>query len=251
MDRGLEGRVALVTGGGTRLGRAIAEGLGALGADVAVHHHGNAEGAQAACEVIRALGPRAQGFQADLTDPEAPAALVAAVEAALGPVDVLINSAARFDRMDFLHTPPAILEANWGLTVRAPYLLSQAVAPGMLARGQGDIVNVLDVAGALMPWKGYSAHGITKAALAHLTEVLALELAPAIRVNGVAPGTVMPPEGLSSEVLGRLRSRIPLQRFGSPGDIVETVAFLLTGPRFLTGQIIAVEGGRRLDHGFS
>ena len=251
MERPLEGKVALVTGAGQRLGRAIAEGLGALGAQVAVHFHVSHEGADAAVGVIQGGGSQAQAFQADLIDPDACRALVAEVAQALGPVDVLVNSAARFDRAPFVDTSLEVLEMNWGLTTRAPFVLSQAVVPGMLARGQGDIINVLDVAGALMPWKGYSAHGITKAALAHLTEVLALELAPTIRVNAVAPGTVLPPEGLSEEVLQRLQGRIPMARFGAPGDIVETVAFLLTGPRFLTGQIIAVDGGRQLEHGFA
>ncbi|HLT29312.1 MAG TPA: SDR family oxidoreductase [Myxococcaceae bacterium] len=251
MSGSLKGRVALVTGAGQRLGKAIAEGLGALGADVAVHYCGSEAGAQDTCRTIQGLGQRAQAFQADLTEPSAPKKLVAEVEAALGPVDILINSAARFDRMGFLETPAEILELNWALTARAPFLLSQAVAPGMQAKGKGDILNVLDVAGVLMPWKGYSAHGITKAALAHLTEVLALELAPTIRVNAVAPGTVLPPEHLSSEALEKLRQRIPLGRFGRPQDIVETVGFLLTGPDFLTGQVIAVEGGRQLEHGFA
>lgn len=251
MSGTLKGRVALVTGAGARLGKAIAEGVGALGADVAVHYCGSEAGARDTCREIEARGQRAQAFQADLTDAQAPARLVAEVEAALGPIDILINSAARFDRLPFTETPAEILELNWALTARAPFLLAQAVVPGMVAKGKGDILNVLDVAGVLMPWKGYAAHGITKAALAHLTEVLALELAPTIRVNAVAPGTVLPPEHLSPETREKLRQRIPLGRFGRPQDIVETVAFLLTGPDFLTGQVIAVEGGRQLEHGFA
>lgn len=114
----------------------------------------------------------------------------------------------------------------------------------MLARGTGDVVNVLDIGGTFVPWQGYAAYCMSKAALGMLTQVLALELAPTIRVNGVAPGTVLPPEGLSPEALDSLRRRIPLGRFGRPEDIAQTVLFLLTGPTFVTGQIIAVDGGR-------
>jgi pteridine reductase len=106
------------------------------------------------------------------------------------------------------------------------------------------VVNVLDIGGAINAWRNYSAYCMTKAALASLTACLALELAPQIRVNGVAPGTVLPPTELSPEALEQLKTRVPQQRFGSPEDIVATVGFLLTGPGFITGQIIAVDGGR-------
>ncbi len=116
----------------------------------------------------------------------------------------------------------------------------------MRHRGAGDIVNVLDIGGALNAWRHYSAYAMTKAALASLTKCLALELAPAIRVNAVAPGTVLPPTQLPAEELEQLKARIPQGRFGSPEDVAATVGFLVTGPRFVTGQIVAVDGGRSL-----
>jgi len=244
--RRLDGKVALVTGGGVRLGRAIAEGLGALGANVAVHCHASREGADAAAARIKVDGNRAQVFQADLTSAEAHEPLVEAVEKALGPVAILVNSAALYLRADFLQTPLEALDGQWALNARAPFLLSQAVARRMAPRGGGDIVNVLDVGGALNAWRHYAAYGMTKAALAALTRSLALELAPAIRVNGVAPGTVLPPDELGPEALAELKARIPQQRFGEPADVVEAVSFLLTGPHFVTGQIVAVDGGRSL-----
>lgn len=242
--RPLSGKVVLVTGGGQRLGREIALGLGRLGADVAVHFKGSRAGADEAVSAIKTDGNRAHAFGADLTKDGEIAPLVKAIEAELGPIAVLINSAAIYLKADFQQTSLEMLDGQWALNARAPYLLSQAVVPGMRARGAGDIVNVLDVGGAINAWRHYSAYCMTKAALASLTTCLSLELAPQIRVNGVAPGTVLPPTDLSPEVLEQLKGRVPQQRFGSPKDIVDTIGFLVTGPRFITGQILAVDGGR-------
>ncbi len=244
VDRPLEGKVVLVTGGGVRLGRAIAEGLGAAGATVAVHHHASAAGALEAVAAIRVDGNHAAAFGADLTQRSELERLVERVERELGPIAALVNSAALFVREGFLEASEEALDRQWALNARAPYLLTQAVARGMVERGQGDVVNVLDVGGALNAWRFYSSYCMTKAALAALTRCLALELAPKVRVNAVAPGTVLPPEGLSVDTLEELRGRIPQQRFGQPSDVVEAVRFLLTGPRFITGQILAVDGGR-------
>ena len=240
----LDGRVALVTGGGIRLGRAIVQALAAGGATVAVHHHGSGEAARGLVAELRKAGRRAEAFRADLTDDAELAALVPEVERSLGPVSVLVNSAARFTRSAFLDTDAATLDAEWRLNARAPFLLTRAVARGMVERKEGVVVNVLDIGGALVPWRSYSAYCMTKAALHMLTQVLALELAPYVRVNGVAPGTVLPPESLSPEEREQLRSRIPMQRFGTPEDVAETVRFLVAGPDFITGQVVAVDGGR-------
>jgi pteridine reductase len=242
--RPLSGRVALVTGGGQRLGKEIALGLGRLGADVAVHFNGSRAGADDAVAAIKIDGNRAAAFAADLTKAETVVPMVKAIEAELGPISVLINSAAIYLREDFLQTSLATLDRQWALNTRAPYLLTQAVAASMIAHGQGDVVNVLDVGGAINAWRHYSAYCMTKAALASLTVCLSLELAPKIRVNGVAPGTVLPPTELSPATLEQLKGRIPQQRFGSPKDVVDAVAFLVCGPRFITGQILAVDGGR-------
>jgi pteridine reductase len=119
----------------------------------------------------------------------------------------------------------------------------------MRTRGGGDVVNVLDIGGGANVWRHDSAYTMTKAALASLTKSLALELAPDIRVNGVAPGTVLPPEGLTEAAREALRGRIPAGDFGQPGDVVAAVQFLVTGPRFITGQVLAVDGGRSLAGG--
>lgn len=244
--RRLDGKVALVTGGGVRLGRALSEALGRAGATVAIHFHASATGASEAVEVLLAEGRRAKAYPADLSDAAAALALVQTVEDDLGPVDILVNSAAHFDHAPFLDTTPALLEKQWSLNTRAPYFLTQAVARGMVARGHGDVLNLIDIGGTSMTYRGYSAYGMSKAALAYQTRALALELAPAVRVNGIAPGTVLPPENFDPEALETLRKRIPQQRFGSPQAIVEAALFFLQGPDFVTGQILAVDGGRSL-----
>ncbi|MGZ6132356.1 MAG: SDR family NAD(P)-dependent oxidoreductase [Myxococcaceae bacterium] len=240
----LHGRVALVTGGGIRVGRAIVQGLAAEGATLAVHHHGSGDAARALVAELRKDGHRADAFGADLTDDAQLDALVPEVERALGPVSVLVNSAAQFTRAPFLDTDAAMLDAEWRLNARAPFLLTRAVARGMVQRREGVVVNVLDIGGAFVPWRSYAAYCMTKSALHMLTQVLALELAPHVRVNGVAPGTIIPPESLGPEEREQLRTRIPLGRFGTPEDVARTVRFLVTGSDFITGQVIAVDGGR-------
>ena len=247
MKRALEGKRVLVTGAGARVGRAIAEGLGRAGAHIALHFHGSEGGAAGAQQAITGAGSKAEKFKADLTNPAEIDDLVEAVESHLGPLDALVNSAAIFIRAGFQNTPVEVLERQWALNARAPFLLTQRVAKGLFQRRQeGDVVNVLDIGGALVPWRNHSAYCMTKAAAAMLTKSLALELAPRVRVNAVAPGTVLPPEGTGADELEKLRSRIPQGRFGSPQDVVEAILFLLTGPRFMTGQILAVDGGRLL-----
>jgi pteridine reductase len=243
-ERRLDGRVALVTGGAIRLGKAIAESLADAGASVAIHHHGSGAEAAALVVALRAAGHRAEAFRADFSDDAALDALLPSVEQKLGEVSVLVNSAGRFDKVPFLETPDRLLDAVWTLNARAPFRLSRAVAKGMVARGAGDIVNVVDLGGGFVPWPGYAAYCMAKAALAMLTQVLAVELAPAVRVNAVAPGTVLAPEAMGAEEREALRQKIPLQRFGHPEDVAETVRFLLTGPDFITGQVVAVDGGR-------
>jgi len=240
----LEGRVTLVTGGAIRVGRAIVEALAADGATVAIHHHASVEEARTLVAELRSKGRRAEAFRADLTDDAQLTGLVTQVERSLGPIQVLVNSAAGFTRAPFLDTDAAMLDAEWRLNARAPFLLTREVARGMLERKQGVVVNVLDIGGAIVPWRSYSAYCMTKAAMGMLTQVLALELAPHVRVNGVAPGTVLPPESLEPEERERLRAGIPLGRFGRAEDVAETVRFLVTGPDFITGEVITVDGGR-------
>ncbi|MBI3185923.1 MAG: SDR family oxidoreductase [Myxococcales bacterium] len=249
MDRPLEGKVVLVTGAAVRLGRALALGLGRAGASVAVHYHSSHEEAERVAAEIRADGNRAAALGADLTRSEETVTLVARTEAELGPIAGLVNSAAVFHRADLADTAPELLDRLWAINARGPYLLTREVAGRMLAREGGAVVNVLDVGGAISAWRHYSAYCMTKAAMAALTRCLALELAPKVRVNAVAPGTVLPPPGLSDAELSALRRRIPWGRFAAEEEVAHAVCFLLAGPAFITGQILAVDGGRSLDSG--
>jgi pteridine reductase len=235
--RALEGRAALVTGGGTRVGRAIAEELGRRGAHVAVHYLTSEAGAQAACDTIRVDGSRAVALKANLADAEACPQLLTRATAELGPLSILVNSAAIYG-----HAYTA--DDFWKVNARAPYLLTEAFATAAI--GPCDVVNILDVGGVLNTWKGEIPYTMSKAAAADATRSFAVKLAPKIRVNAVAPGTVLPPDGMSAEQLEALRIKIPQQRFGSAQDVADAVALLLTGPAFVTGQILAVDGGRSL-----
>jgi len=235
-----------VTGAGVRVGRAIAEGLARAGASIAAHYHASSDGVTETLNVARADGGRAEKFQADLSRADEAEALVARVESELGPIDALVNSAAIYERADLVDTPVETLDRLWTLNARAPFLVTRAVARRMLERRGGDVVNIVDVGGGITPWAHYSAYCMTKAAVTMLTKCLALELAPSIRVNAVAPGTVLPPEHMDQETLDMLRARIPQQRLGTPDDVVQAVRFLLTGPRFITGQVLAIDGGRSL-----
>jgi pteridine reductase len=247
--RPLEGKVALVTGGGVRLGKAMAEGLGRWGARVAVHFHGSAEQAHQTVQHINVDGNGALAFQADLTDEAQVVALVEAVEREMGSTAILVNSAALFERAPLVETPAAMADRLWALNARAPLLVSREVVKRFRGRGLTDIVNMIDVGGAFNAWRNYAAYGMSKAAARSLTETLALELAPDVRVNGIAPGTVLPPAQMDAKTLDTLKQRIPQGRFGSPDDIVETLRYLLLGPRFVTGHIVVVDGGRRLETG--
>jgi pteridine reductase len=243
----LSGRVALVTGAGVRLGRAIALELSSLGASVALHCHSSRSGADEAAALMVAQGGTAQVFPADLSQLAEAQTLYNQVESSLGAVTVLVNSAALYERFDLVETPTDSLERQWAVNARAPYLLSQALARSVAATPRSaDIVNLADIGGTLNVWRHYSAYLMSKAALWSLTQSLALELAPHIRVNAVAPGTVLAPSDLSSEALATLKARIPQGRFGSAEDVCEAVRFLLTGPQFMTGQLIVLDGGRHL-----
>ena len=239
----LEGRAALVTGAGRRLGRAIAVALGARGMHVGVHYGSSAAGARETATEIERAGGRAVCLHADLTDAAAPAALVGAAAAALGRLDVLVNSAAVMARTPVGEVTPADWDAMFAVNLRAPFFAAQAAAPH-LVRQRGAIVNLADLA-AFETWPGYVPHGISKAGIVQMTRALARVLAPDVRVNAVAPGTVLLPESWPEDTARRLAETTPLRRLGSPEDVVRTVIFLLES-NYITGETIVVDGGRRI-----
>lgn len=239
----LRGRVALVTGAGRRVGRALALALGRRGCDVAVHYHGSEAGARDTARAIEADGVRARTFAADLTQSEAPAELAARVVAAFDRLDVLINSAAIMERTPFGETTSAHWDRILNLNLRAPYLLAQAAAPALRA-ARGAIVNIADLA-AYETWPGYLPHGISKAGIVHMTRGLARVLAPDVRVNAIAPGTVLLPDEWTDAERERLDRTTPLGRQGSPDDVAEAMLYLLAAD-YVTGETIIVDGGRHI-----
>lgn len=244
MGRPLDGKIALVTGAGVRVGRAIALALANAGADVALHCRRSREAAEAAGQQIEAAGRRAVVVEGDLARPEDCRRVVRESIAALGGLDFLVHSASNFHRASLAETDENLWDSAMDVNARAGLLMAREAAPTLTAR-RGRVVLVSDFL-AESPARNYLAHSVSKAAVEGLVRALAVELAPAVAVNGVAPGTVLPPEGTPAEEVERLARRVPAKRIGSAEDVAETVVFLCTGPAFLTGQVIRVDGGRSI-----
>jgi pteridine reductase len=240
----LRDRVALVTGGARRVGRAIALRLARAGCHVAVHYRSSDAAARETVREIEALGVRASGVAADLGDTDAAAQLVPRVIAELGRLDVLVNNASVFERMDI----DAFNLADWERTLRvnltAPMVLADAAADELRRRG-GRIVNLCDVSTG-HPWPGHLAYMVSKGGLDLLTRVLARALAPEVNVVGVAPGVAAWPDDYDAETRARLARRIPLKRAGACEDIAAAVHYLLRDGDYVTGTILPVDGGRHL-----
>jgi len=238
----LRGGVALVTGAGRRLGRAMAAALADRGMTLAIHHHASSAGANELRDKIVGAGGRAVCFEADLTDAHAARALPGRVVAEFGRLDVLVNSAAVMHRLGFEETTPEQWDAVHDLNLRAVFFCTQGAAPALRA-ARGKVVNLADLAG-LEPWPGFVAHSVSKAGVAMLTKVLALSLAPEVTVNAIAPGAVLVPEEYDAEERERLARATPLRRLGSPSDVVSALLYLLEGGDFVTGEVLVVDGGR-------
>lgn len=237
----LAGKRALVTGAGVRVGRAIADHLADQGMSVAFHWHRSRAGAEEGAARARAKGLRACALEADLADWKTARALPGRAAEALGGLDLVVSSAAIFERVPFEQIGEEALRRMLGTNFEGPFALAQGAVPWLRA-SRGSLVHLLDVA-AQEPWRGYAHYGASKAALAMLTRELALELAPEIRVNGVAPGTILWPASYGEAERARELARIPLGREGSPRDVAEAVAFLAASG-YVTGEILRVDGGR-------
>ena len=240
----LDGKAALVTGAAVRVGRAIAVRLAAAGADVAVHYGSSSKEAVEVAEEIRGLGRRAVAVEADLAAPEQCRRAVRSAIEAFGGLDLLVHSAANFHRAPLAQTDEALWDSSMNVNARAGFLMAREAAPALAAR-RGRIVLVSDFLGR-DPAKCYVAHSASKAAVEGLVRALAVELAPDVLVNGVAPGNVLVPEGTSPEEAARWASRVPLERIGEPRDVAEAVLFFCAGPPFITGQVLRVDGGKDL-----
>jgi pteridine reductase len=239
----LSGGVALVTGAGRRVGRAIAVALGKQGMRVAIHHNASAEGAEQTRRAIVDAGGTAEIFPADLTQSGTAERLVYDVAERLGGLDALVNSAAVMRRTLIGEVTESAWDAMFALNLRAPFFTSQAAAQVMGERG-GAIVNLADLA-AFETWPQFVPHGITKAGVVQMTRALARVLAPRIRVNAVAPGAVLLPDDWDASAGERLAATTPLRRLGSPDDVVGAVLYLLSAD-YVTGETIVVDGGRHV-----
>lgn len=249
MEGAVQGKVMLVTGGGRRVGAAICRRLHAAGASIALHYRSSAEEALALQDELNAQRPdSAAVFSADLLDLTALPMLVGQVMAHFGRMDGLINNAS-----SFYPTPLAgVNDAQWhdllGTNLRAPLFLAQAAADE-LRRRHGCIVNIVDIH-AERPMYGHLLYSVAKAGLVALTRALAQEMAPNVRVNAVAPGVILWPEGgdwEDDEQRRKIVAHTLLKREGEPDDIARTVTFLVQDAPYITGQVIAVDGGRSIN----
>lgn len=245
MGFSLQDKTVLVTGAARRVGAEIARTLHAEGASLALHYRGSADAAKALVAELNAARPgSALAFQADLLETDYLPRLVEEVVRHFGRLDALVNNAS-----SFYATPiGSIGEREWhdliGTNLKAPLFLAQAAAPH-LAAARGAIVNITDIHDA-RPLKNYPLYCVAKAGLTGLTRALALELGPHVRVNGIAPGPILWPEDGSFDAAAQASvvSRTLLKRCGDPADIARTVLFLIADAPFITGQILAVDGGR-------
>jgi pteridine reductase len=242
----LAGKVALVTGGGRRVGAAIVRRLHAAGANVLIHYRDSeADAAKLEAELNAQRARSAAKVKAELLAPVAPRALVGGALEHFGRLDLLVNNASAFFPVPVGGMEPSHWEELIGSNLRAPLFISQQAAPE-LAKNQGSIVNIVDIH-ADRPLKGYPIYSVAKAGLAAATRSLAVELAPRVRVNGVAPGAIAWPEDgqFPDAERERIIATTPLARLGSPDDIARAVHFLACAP-YVTGQVLAVDGGRSI-----
>jgi pteridine reductase len=237
------GRVALVTGAARRVGRALALGLGRAGMDVIVHYYEAASDAARTVADLEALGVRAVSVQADVGRGDDVRRLLDAAVSAFGRLDVLVNSASLFERTPFADIGEAEWDRVLAVNLRGPFQLSQGAAP-LLAVGGGTIVNIADLS-AFQTWPSYVHHAVSKAGLVHLTRQLARVLAPAVRVNAIAPGHVLPPEDDDGHDSAGGPDRRVLAAPGRAEDVVEALLYLVRTP-FVTGIVVPVDGGRML-----
>jgi len=239
--------VILVTGAARRVGAEIARTLHAAGASIALHYRASRkEAEQLATELNAVRAGSAVALYADLGGDEASSMLVAAAIDRFGRLDGVVNNASEFFRSPIGSIDETMWQELMASNLKGPLFLAQAAAPH-LAKQNGTIVNITDIH-AERPLKGYAVYSSAKAGLAGLTRALAIDLAPQVRVNGVAPGAIIWPEDDSFSQAERdtIIARTPLQRAGTPGDIARTVKFLFFDAPFITGQIIDVDGGRSI-----
>jgi NAD(P)-dependent dehydrogenase (short-subunit alcohol dehydrogenase family) len=241
-DIRLEGKMVLITGAAKRVGRALALAVARAGGDVVIHYGGSAAEADSLAAEIQAMGRYARLIQADLNDPDQVSQIVPrALEG--GPLFALVNNASIFEPLGWRDTSLESWNRHLMVNLTAPFLLSQALARSLTPGDTGRIVNLLDWR-ALRPGADHFPYTISKAALAALTRSLAQALAPQVTVNGLALGAILPPsDGSASE---RILESVPARRWARLEEVEQALLFLLTGPDYITGEVIHIDGGRHL-----
>ncbi|MFN8493276.1 MAG: SDR family oxidoreductase [Caldilineaceae bacterium] len=245
-----KGKVALITGGAHRVGKAITLMLAQAGAHIIVNYNtSNAEAEQTVAEA-NALGIEALGIQCDVADLSAVQRMADVIKEHFGGVDIIVNNASYFGITPFPSTDPAVIE-TWQRVTRisldGAFYVCNSLAPTMLARGGGVIVNIVDLS-AWTPWPNFTAHAVGKAGLLALTHQMALELAPTIRVNAVAPGPVLPAPSMNEQRIASSAQQTLLERWGNPADVARAVKYLVEAD-FVTGDVVTVDGGERFSAG--
>lgn len=239
----LDNRVVLVTGGAKRLGKAIALAAAARGASVAFSYRTSGAESRQTLQELRRAGAKALAIKADLCKTADVKRLMARVWETFGRLDVLVNCAANFFEAPY----ERLTERDWDLAMdtnaKGPFLCSLHASHLMRRNGGGKIINFADWAPE-RPYKNYLPYCVSKGAVIALTKALAKELAPGIQVNAIAPGPMLAPEEMSPALRRRVAEKVPLKRWGAPKDITNTVLFLIEGTDFMTGSIVAVDGGR-------
>ncbi|TVR60958.1 MAG: SDR family oxidoreductase [Gemmatimonadales bacterium] len=236
-------KVALVTGGAVRIGRAISLGLAEAGYDVVVNYHSSQAEAASVSRQIREAGRHCIATRGDVSRAGEVEALAQEVRTEFGRLDLLVNNASIFPQKALLDVEEAEWDRVMEVNLKGPFLMVKATAD-LLTAARGCVINLVDLS-AFQPWVDYPHHAVSKAGLLHLTRVMARAMAPRVRVNAIAPGSVLPPDDYDQEDNERSRSRAALGSLGSPEDVVRTVLFLDRSP-FITGEVIVVDGGRLL-----
>ena len=240
----LQGKVALVTGGAVRVGKAIALALAEAGADIVLSYNSSADAAAVTAAEIEVTGRKALAFRADQSQAEQVTALVEATIDRFGRLDVLVNSASLWRRTPWQELDEAAWNQLIDINLKGPFLCARIAAPYLAAYGAGAIVNIIDLS-AYVPFANYMPHSVAKAGLLNMTYALAMELAPAVRVNAIAPGPVLPPPGYSASQIAATAHRTLLKRWGAPEDVAQAVVFLARAD-YITGAVLPVDGGERL-----
>ena len=240
----LEGRVAVVTGGGVRVGRALALGLAGAGADLFVHYGRSKEAAEETAAEAERLGVRAVIGSADLASPKEGAEIIADAESSLGPVSLLVNSASGFPMDTLLDVEVDDWWKTHNVTLASPVFITQTFANRLAPDLTGAVVNVTDVR-TVTPQQKHFSYIVAKGGIDTFTRAAAIALAPRIRVNAVALGVILPPPNVPDSYEERVASKLPLQRLGGTDPVVEAMLYLMRND-FVTGEIVRVDGGGHL-----